>query len=176
MNTGPEKEQEKRAFQLVGQFLHWFALLESELDQGIAKLFGIADGSLDIIASNVDFSRKVKIVRSAEVYKAELPDAERKKLLKDTFGSVLKLNDRRKIVAHCRFEASSGGVVFRRAVADSRLQVEDVEWNQEEFERLYAETRNSTANLRKLVGDMVPYQPRLDFSDPRNSGYIALLS
>lgn len=170
------EEHVQRAFRLVGEYLHWFAILEAELDQGIAKLFEIADGSLDVLTANMDFARKVKVVRSAEVYKAEMPDAERKKLLKDTFSLIMKLNDGRKIVAHCRFEASLEGVVFRRAVAESRLRVEDVEWTQTTFERSYADIREATDNLRKLVAEMVPYQPKLDFSDPRNSGLIMLLS
>ena len=176
MATEVGEQHITRGFRLVGEFLHWFALLEAELDQGIAKLFGIADGSLDILAANIDFARKVRIVRSAEVFKAEMPGEERKRLLKDTFSSILRLNDKRKVVAHCRFEASLEGVVFRRVVADSRLQVEDVEWTESAFDQAYEEVRKVTDSLRELVADMVPYQPKLDFSDPRNSGLIMLLS
>ena len=85
----------------VGQFLYHFSLLERELDDGIGKLLGIEAGAVDIVTANMDFARKVNVLRSAEVFKAEMPDEVRKKLLEETFSAIWSLNDKRKVVAHC---------------------------------------------------------------------------
>lgn len=162
------------AFRLIGEFLYHFSYLESEIDKGIAKILSIESGYMEIIASNVDFSRKVNIIRSAEVHQSELPNDERRKILNNTFNNILRLNDQRKIVAHCRFSALPDGVRFHRSIAAKTLKVEDIEWSVSNFEKTYAEIKDVAERIRFIVSTIVPYVPKLDFSDPRNSAYISL--
>ncbi len=70
----------------VGQFLYHFSLLERELDNGIGKLLGIETGAVNIVTANIDFARKVNILRAAEVFKTEMPDKVRQKLLIEQGG------------------------------------------------------------------------------------------
>jgi hypothetical protein len=164
------------ACQQVGEFLYHFSLLEREIDDGIGKLMGIGAGAVDIVTANIDFARKVNVLRSAEVFTADMPDKTRSKFLKDTFSAIMSLNEKRKIVAHCMFSpGKQSAVVFRRAVASSRLQVEDVEWSDPQFRSVFAEADKATADMRRIIEELVPYAPKLDFTDPRNSMYAALL-
>ena len=164
-----EAVREDKAFQMacrqVGQFLYHFSLLERELDNGIGKLLGIETGAVDIVTANIDFARKVNILFSAEDYKAEMPDKIRKKLLKETFKAIMCLNDKRKIVAHCPFSPGEqqSEVIFRRATASKRLQVEDVKWSDPQFQSAFAEAEKTTANLRRIIDEMVPYMAKFDF-------------
>src|SRR6266446_7596723 len=110
------------------------------------------------------------------VFKAEMPDEVRKKLLVETFSAIWSLNDKRKVVAHCPFSpGEQSGVVFRRAVASKRLHVKDEEWTDLQFQTAFAEADKTRANLGRIIAEMVPYTAATDFSDPRNSGYIAVV-
>jgi hypothetical protein len=173
----PEKDEKafQAACQQVGEFLYHFSLLEREMDEGIGKLLGIGEGVIDIVTANMDFSRKMKVLFSAEFAKAKMPHKSRKKLLEDTWSDILALNNDRKIVAHCPFSpGKKSGVVFRTAVAAKKLKVENTEWSDDKFKASYAKADETRARLHELIESMDPYQ-RLDFSDPRNSGYIAAI-
>ncbi|MGI4877312.1 MAG: hypothetical protein ACRYG4_07480 [Janthinobacterium lividum] len=79
-------------------------------------------------------------------------------------------------MAHSPFNlADDGDVVFRRVVAASRLKVEDLFWNSEKFEQFEAKATLATQDIKRLVDEIIPYSPKLDFSDPRNSQYLAVL-
>ena len=73
------------------EFLYHFSL-RAEIDNGIGKLLRIEVGALDIVTANIDFVRKVNVLRSAEGFKAKVPDENRKKMLKKTFTAILALN------------------------------------------------------------------------------------
>jgi hypothetical protein len=166
------------AFRQVGEFLYHFSLLEQEIDDGIGKLLGIGAGAVDIVTANMDFGRKVYVLRSAEGFKAAMPDSAREKKLKDTFKAIFALNDDRKIVAHCSFSygQESGTVVFRRAVASKELKVENIEWDDKKFQESFTKADEVRASVHQIIEEMTPYQPSLDFSDPRNSGYLTLFT
>ena len=66
-------------------------------------------------------------------------------------------------------------MVFRRAVASKRLHVKDEEWTDLQFQTAFAEADKTRANLGRIIAEMVPYTAAADFSDPRNSGYIAVV-
>ena len=84
----PEEEKKALACQQVGEFLYHFSLLEQEMDEGIGKLLGIGAGVIDIVTANMDFSRKMRVLFSAEFAKAKRPDKSRKKLLDDTWSAI----------------------------------------------------------------------------------------
>src|SRR4051794_33332269 len=107
----------------------------------------------------MDFGRKVGVIQSAEAHSARVPDDERKALLKDTFNKVWTINDKRKIVAHSNFAICQDGVVFRRVVAKTKLQVTDVEWRTGDFIKTFDEIDQVAKQLRRIVDTMVPYSP-----------------
>jgi hypothetical protein len=165
------------AYRQVGEFLYHFSLLEQEIDDGIGKLLGIETGAVDIVTANMDFGRKVSVLRSAEWFKAKLADDSRTKKLKDTFNAIMALNDDRKIVAHCTFSfgQEKGAVIFRRVVAKKELKVENIEWSNDKFRESFRKIEETRHGVRQLIDDLIPYKPSLDFSDARNSMYIAVL-
>lgn len=172
----PEEEAFRKACQRVGEFLYHFALLEREMDEGIAKLLELPGGVVDIVTANMDFFRKLKVLFSAEFAKAAIPDETRKKMLQQTWDAISSLNDHRIMMAHYPFSpAKPSGVVFRKAVAVKQLKVENVEWSDDKFKEAIRRLTTTRETLHKLIDEMIPYTPKLDFSDPRNSMYLLLL-
>lgn len=164
------------AFRLVGRFLYEFALLEDAIDAGLAKILDLKGAAAKIATANMDFSRKVRTLRSAEVAKAAKPNAERKKFVDDTFSRIMEANNWRIIVAHSTFRESKSGVKFVRVVADKKLKVTDEIWTERQFADRYALMEVTAASVTRMVEEMVPFRHSLDFSDPRNSGYLTLIS
>ena len=171
-----EATNQATSFQLVGRFLFEFALLETEVNKGIGKLFGLDDGRTSILAANIDFSRKVKILFSAESYIGESPDKTRAELVKRTRSKVLELNTNRVMLAHSLFEARPGNkVMFYRVVADDKLNVSEIVWDHSNFESRFLSIQDVRAWIVQIVETLKPYSPSLDFSDPRNSQYLSLI-
>jgi hypothetical protein len=174
--TGAAPDPESEAQRLVGQFLQHFALLEQALDAGIGKLLGLEGGKNEIVCSSIPFAKKLGVFFSSEGLLAAIPDAQRKNQLKETRSKIMALNQTRIMFAHNPFSANTdGGVSFRRVVADTKLQVSNVVLSSTDVLRLCEEAKRLVLQLGDLVSEMKPYLPSLDFSDPRNSGYIALL-
>jgi hypothetical protein len=170
-------ERLEAAFRQVGKFLYHFSLLEQEINEGIGKVLRISAGSVDVIAANMDFIKKLNLLRCAELIEAAMPDDGRKKTLKKTFDDIEDLNRERNIAVHSPFACGEkcGSVKFRRATAKDKLKVEPIEWNKEKFQQLFEKAESARAALHKLIEEMKPYEPSLDFSDPRNSEYIGVI-
>jgi len=167
-----------RAYELVGQFLYHFSRLEEQLNIAVGQLFKLEEPATQIVTSNLDFSRKVSIVRSAVNEQNSSPDLEWLRTeIKDTFGAILAMNDQRLVVAHSAFEpGQTGGVQFRRATARNELRRVDPYWDEAKFAQDYETMKTLVQKLVMVPRHIEPYVPKLDFSDPRNSGYIALLT
>jgi len=164
------------AQRLVGQFLQSFALLEQALNAGIGKILDLDKDKTEIVCANIPFARKAGVFFSAEHRTASMPDQSRAKLLKDTRGSVLALNDWRVIFAHHPFTSDGqDGVRLRRVVANTKLEIRDIQLSPGDVDKLCDKAKGAAGDIDRIVAEMKSYAPSLDFSDPRNSGYIALL-
>jgi hypothetical protein len=167
----------ERACELVGRFAFYFARLEAQLSSAMATLFKLDDPSVDILAANVDFARKLSIVQSAVREQNASPDQEWLQLeIDETFNDVFKINDKRIILAHSLFEAhADDGVKFSRTVAREKLNRHEKIWTEKmfacEFEAMVALDRR----LENVLRHIQPYVPKMDFSDPRNNIFIAAL-
>ncbi|MEZ5655546.1 MAG: hypothetical protein R3E04_06640 [Sphingobium sp.] len=171
---GPCPKTEAEAQRYVGKFLQHFAETEQALNSGIGKLLGLAGGKVDIVCSSIPFAKKVNVFFSAEGLVASLPDSERRKRLKEIRSKIMSLNETRVIFAHCPFSSTEKGVTFRRAVVrEVKLSVTDIRKSWNEIEQLCYQADKLVRDLQELVSGMKPYKPSLDFSDPRNSGYLA---
>ena len=189
MTTTLEQNQAlDEACRLVGRFLMHFAIMEQALDSAIGKLLGLHDPAIDIVSANIQFSKKIDVLFASEKFLAAIPAKERKTFLKDTGSGIMELNNNqsmkkqkpiinRVMAAHCPFEPSAdGGVSFRRVVTSSgELDVRDFTYSLQEIERACERAVELAKDLNRVVAEMKPYEPRLDFSDPRNSGYLAIL-
>jgi predicted ester cyclase len=167
---------EAEAHRLVGKFLQNYALLEQALDAGIGKLLKLEGAKNDIVCANIPFAKKIGVLFSAEEFLSEVPDAERKKKLKKLWSTMEELNQKRVMFAHNSFSSDGkGGISFRRVVAKKKLEVSDIPLTSKQVEKLCTDAVALAFQIEELVSDMKPFEARLDFSDPRNSGNLALL-
>jgi hypothetical protein len=166
-----------RACELVGRFLYHFSRIETELNAAVAKLFKLDEASADILTANIDFARKLNIVRSA-VHEQNASPHEKwlTNEIKETFVGVLAMNTERQIVAHSSFRSHpDGGVVFTRTMAREKLARSEVVWDEDKFAKFFKRMKELERGLDKVLRHIEPHVPKLDFSDPRNSGYLAIL-
>lgn len=162
----------EKAMEEVGRFLYHFAQLESELDVVLAKLLEITDAARPIIAASIDFTQKTKVVE--KLVALQLGDKNEDRAL---FNCIRKTNeDWRVVFAHSGFEPTkSGGLRFLRTSRSSLVQTSK-EISHAELAEQVQSMDQCTASLRAMTEKVVVYQPSLDFSDPRNSGYLVLLA
>jgi hypothetical protein len=145
------------ACELVGRFLHYFSRVELQLDDAIVKLFKLDLKTAPIITANIDFSRKLNIVRTA-VNRQQKPkgqgilsiDAD------NTFKRIASMNDDRQVVAHSAFESEADGVKFRRAVAKKHLRHDDPHWTEKDFKDRFAKLQTLEGELKLIVGEIEP--------------------
>ena len=169
-----ELEPIDRACLLVGRFLLHFSGIEAGLNDALRKLFELTPDSADTVCANIDFFKKVHIVRSALTDQNK--DEAHQETIKQLFGKIAAINELRTIVAHANFEANgTDGVKFTRPMAKTGLQRTTPIWTEaycaDKFEKMTSLSRE----LHFLVQTIAPYHPSLDFSDPRNSMYLSLL-
>jgi hypothetical protein len=150
-----EHESLVKAWAHAGRFLYYFAELEEEMNNMIGHLIGANENIVAIVGANVDFSRKIKIIRSGILAQEESENW--KNFASSVIDKIPKYNNDRMIVAHCRFNAGSeGGVQFRRIVADKTLKREDVNWTEGDLEQKCAAMRQITENLRQVRVKLMP--------------------
>jgi len=51
------------ACELVGRFQYHFSRIEKALDTGIAKVFSLNEGASTVLVANVDFVKKVNVIK-----------------------------------------------------------------------------------------------------------------
>jgi hypothetical protein len=142
----------ERADLLVGRFFRYFGAIEVELNDAIRKLFELTPANAETVCANIDFFRKLHIVRSALT--DQDATGEHKEKIKKLFSRIADINNRRLVAAHANFESNdSDGVVFHRVTATTGLQRNRLVWTESDC----------------------AYHASLDFSDPRNSMYLAML-
>lgn len=164
------------SYRCVGEFLWHFAQLEEAINDGIARICELNQDHADIITANMDFVRKLNIVKSVATLEGEeksfpwVPD------IKSTFNGILNANNWRTVIAHSTFEPDgNGGVRFNRVAARGALERKEPTLTRHGFDQQNEKMRALKTKLRLIVNALTPYTPSLDFSDPRNSIYLALL-
>jgi hypothetical protein len=168
----------ERACELVGRFLYYFSKLEAELNSAIMTLFKLDADSSDIVTANIDFFRKLSIIGSAVRAQNASRDQEwLRNEIDETFSAIAKINDLRIIIAHSAFSAHPvDGVQFTRIVARDKLNRHAPIWTENNFAREFEKMKHLELALGNVLRHIQPYTPKLDFSDPRNSFYIPLLT
>jgi len=163
-----------RACLLVGRFLLHFSKIEAELNDALRKLFELNPDSADTVCANIDFFKKIYIVRSALI--DQNADGSQAKSIDKLFGLIAGINDHRLIAAHASFEANgTDGVKFSRPVAKTGLERTTPIWTESDCSDLFSRMEDVRRELHILAQTIAPYHPNLDFSDPRNSMYLAIL-
>ena len=172
----------KEASFKVGYFLYHFASLEEQINLAIKKLFGLNDVSSKILCANIDFFKKLNIVQTCII--AQFSDTNGRQIDKNRdedfttlFRDIKEINERQRLmVVHSPFEPSDDkSIVFRRVTAkDGILKQSNPknEWTEGRFEEIIKKLTSTTTRLKEYVDSLQPYEPTLDFSDSRNSGFL----
>ena len=121
----------------------------------------------------MDLKKKIDTIQSMVSLQFEDKDGSLKKLLNKIAGIN---SPHRQTVIHASFEPNGAdGVKFTRVTAKGELEKEPKIWTAKDFKNHFAEMEKNAAKLEELVQNLKPYVPSLDFSDPRNSMYLAIL-
>jgi hypothetical protein len=176
-------QQLKEACFRVGHFLYHFALLEEQINRAMGKLFDFDNISSKILCTNIDFLKKLHIVQTCIIEQfsdknGRQIDRKRDKGYTSVFNDIRAINDERTKVVHSPFDPSDKGILFQRVTArDGVLKQshEENEWDEKTFESMVQQIIDTTKRLEEYVDGLQPYEPKLDFSDTRNSGYIAAI-
>jgi hypothetical protein len=149
---GSSKRLLTRACRLVGRFQYHFARVEQKVDQGVIKLLDLDAKAAPIVTGNLDFAKKLNLVRTA-AYQQAAKDDKQQQFGEDTCKAVFKINDVRQLVIHSSFEPGpGGGVQFKRTVAkNGRLRIEDQVWGDKEFHEHYRKMVTLEGNLDNLI-------------------------
>lgn len=141
----------------VGRFLHDFALVEQEINDGIVQILDLKGAAADVIANNLDFFRKANLLQTVALETAPEPQ---KGGVKTLFNAIAAQNDDRILMAHSTFElAADDGVQFRRTVAkDGKINKTDPLWTKQKFEQSYKHLLDIRDKLTEL-------RPRLTLSE-----------
>jgi hypothetical protein len=161
------------ACELVGRFQYHFSKIEKALDAGIAKVFSLNDGASTVLVANIDFKKKVDVIKAMATLQFR-DDGSLDKLLSEILGIN---SPHRQTVIHSTFEPHDAGAVkFERVTTNSgKLKVDNSIWTAEDFAKHFSMMERVAADLNKVIAELKPYEPSLDFSDARNSTYITLL-
>jgi hypothetical protein len=135
-------------------------------------LFELPTDSAETVCANIDLFKKLNIVRSA--LNDQDVDKGHEKQICRLFSRIETINNQRVIAAHANFDANvSDGVVFNRVSAKTGLQRSSSTWTEKKCSEMFAEMEALRRELHTLAQTLAPYRPSADFSDPRNSMYIA---
>jgi hypothetical protein len=161
------------ACELVGRFQYHFSRIDKALDVGIAKVFSLDDAAAAVLLANMDFMRKVNIIRVMSALQFT-DDGSLAKLLSEIAGVN---NPHRQTVIHSTFEPEGDdSVKFRRTTTSHvELVTKESVWTSSDFAKRFAEMHRLATELEKVIAALQPFTHSLDFSDPRNSMYLAMI-
>lgn len=147
---------EQKVFLAVGQFVHHFTVMEAALNKGLRALLnlGILEGA--IVTSNVDVRTKVYIVKTA-INTRPMKEEDWLREARRNLEAVVKMAERRNILAHNPFMRHENGVEFFYTKAKGDLKLPDEVWTYDEFDRLYAEMERLASAIEEVIERVVKH-------------------
>jgi hypothetical protein len=147
-----------KACELVGRFLFHFAGVERRIDAAVAKLFELTDDAADTLTANIDFSRKVNLIKTMVDLQASDKAPAWRTNGSDLLKAIRGINDpHRQTIAHSSFEpAENNSVRFKRTLAKGKLQRDEPVWTKAAFEKHFADMDKYAAQLDRLIADLKP--------------------
>jgi hypothetical protein len=136
MTEFQDLDPETRAFAMVGQFLQTYAKMEEALHDAIGTALSIDQIKMKILAVNIDFSKKVQILRTLIDISESFTDEERK-TAKSECKKMITFAENRNIVAHTYFgpDCTNKGVEFKTVKASGDFSADGKIWLDDEFLR-----------------------------------------
>ena len=169
-----ERDGLSYACEWVGQFFYHFSRMERELDSCIGKVFELKIGPTSILTAKMSVAAKITIVSA--MIESQMSGPKRTQLQK-LLNKIWAINDDRVVIAHSTFTAAeNNSVKFERlSLNKDGYELKTPIWTKSDFDRRFKHMEKWSTTLGNLVEQLEPYVPSLDFSDPRNSMYAALL-
>ena len=134
LKSGSDVEDLNFACYQIGLFMQSFALMESSLDAAMASALNLDDLQKQILSTNIDFAKKVRIVNVALTvsYVSDKMTRHYTRHLK----KILELNTDRVMVAHTPFGEGqdSCSIQFLRTTAVDDLSLEPITWSGRDLE------------------------------------------
>jgi hypothetical protein len=150
-----------RAHALVGFFLQAWALLETEINDAMAKALELDDTQSYIVSRNVQFTAKTHIIRSALPYtKIAAADQER---YDSVLNDIQSYSHVRNMMAHDVFGPSqtSDGVKFLVVKAKGSLKFPAEDWPIQRFVEEASKIRNWGIIVGELEAALNPVKNHL---------------
>jgi hypothetical protein len=159
MNDEMYSQEELVAFQRVGEFLCWFSMLETKMDESIIELLGLERSAGQLLLTYVPFGKKCEFLSELiglnEVGFGE-PD---KKAARKRLEQIRAKADKRNIIAHSFFAAEGEAVKFMKAKKKLRADTSET-IDQDAFEKHRADMSDLWGWLAQIT-----YQIRKKMSE-----------
>jgi hypothetical protein len=133
---------------LVGRFMYQFALLEAAVDNAIGNLLRIRSLENQILVRNIEFSRKINILKSAVSLGGK--KEEKGRLL----NRIAKVSEIRNVIAHNVFGPDKGGIRFLTVAAKSELKFPETFYTEERFGEMIREMIGLGTKLDAMVKEI----------------------
>lgn len=93
----------RQAWEWVGKFFFLWSLLESKLNEGIVKSFGLPSLEGEIIVNNVQLRDKLHILHTIATWEGGFRDEAWRTKTKKVFERIATLSGDRNMLAHTSF-------------------------------------------------------------------------
>jgi hypothetical protein len=152
---------EERCWRLVGKFMSYWAMLESELNEGVHTLCKLSGLEAYAVTSNMGVRDKIHTVRTMlHVWSSHHEEA-----LASNKALMNKIADRssdRNLVAHTHFVPHAKGVRFLEIRAKGEIKVPKTVWPVAEFERRNNEMFSLKTQLRRAVREAIARRRKVE--------------
>jgi hypothetical protein len=122
------------AFQRVGEFLCWFSMLETKIDESIIGLLGLDPLAGRLLLTYVPFARKPEFLGELICLEDVGFTPTERNEAKSRLGEIHKKSQIRNIVAHSFFSGEQGAVKFMKAKKKLRADTSQT-INEEAFQK-----------------------------------------
>lgn len=146
-----EKVYQRRAYALVGEFLHTWSEMELCLHDAIGAALRLDSLMQFILCANMQLRDKLNVLRTV-VDVSDIPDGMREHFSK-RLRELTDYSPVRNMMAHDPFEPNSNGdgVIFSAVKAKGKFDLPPVEWNIKKFQdeqKIVAEYAKDLIRLR----------------------------
>ncbi len=131
---------DQKGYLAVGEFMSRFALMEFQLDVALRSLLNLGLLEAHLINSNIDVRTKVYVVKAA-VELRPIVNAPWLTQAKRDLEAIVKVAEKRNILAHTKFFPREEGVEFSHIKAKGKLALSDHLWTFEVFDDLGEQMR-----------------------------------
>jgi hypothetical protein len=139
------------AFAMVGQFLQTYAKMEEALHDAIGAALSIEPTKMKILAVNIEFSKKIQILRTLIDISESFTDDEITDK-KSKCKKMITFAENRNIVAHTYFgpDSTNKGVEFKTVKASGEFSMDGKVWLDEQFLHEIAQAVDFEKLLREI--------------------------